>query len=72
VKIEVECYAGFKADERPLRFKLGTEWHDVEEVLDRWYGPGDVYFKVRTGSTDVYILRQAGDGEWSLDAYRSG
>jgi hypothetical protein len=31
----VECYAGAKADERPVRFQLGERNHMVEEVVDQ-------------------------------------
>jgi len=47
VKLRVECYSGTKADERPVRFYLSERALFVEEVLDRWYGPNDLFFKVR-------------------------
>ncbi len=37
--LKVECYAGHKADERPLRFTaIGASAHTyaVKEVLDQW------------------------------------
>ena len=36
-QIEVECYAGAKADEKPRRFNLEGQTIEVGEVLDRWY-----------------------------------
>jgi len=52
--IEVECYAGVKADETPRRFTLNEHTIEVGEVLDRWYQiesqpewPRADYFKVR-------------------------
>jgi hypothetical protein len=71
VKIEVECYAGYKADERPLGFRMGGRWLEVSEVLDQWYGPGDTYFKVRAATEESFILRRHAGGEWTLDAYRA-
>ena len=47
MRVEVDCYAGYKGDERPLRLRLGDETLDVEEVQDRWYSPGETYFRVR-------------------------
>ena len=47
MKLKVECYAGWKADERPLRFELDGGGYAVEEVLDQWYGPESTFFKVR-------------------------
>ncbi len=70
--VEVESYSGFKADERPLRFRLGARWLAVEEVVDRWYDPDALYFRVRAEDRAMYILRHVdGAGEWTLEAFRS-
>ena len=37
IQIRVECHAGYKADERPLRFILRGRLFEVSEVEDRWY-----------------------------------
>ncbi|SPE26770.1 conserved hypothetical protein [Candidatus Sulfopaludibacter sp. SbA6] len=69
--LQVEAYSGFKADERPLRFRLGDRWLAVEEVLDRWYGPEAIYFRVRADDGDLYVLRHAElEDVWTLEAYR--
>ena len=69
--VEVESHSGFKADERPLRFRLGERWLVVEEVVDRWYDPGAVYFKVRAEDGATYILRHVeGSDIWTLEAFR--
>ena len=39
MKLEVDCYSGRTADERPVRFRLDGHEYMVEEVLDQWYGP---------------------------------
>jgi hypothetical protein len=73
MKLTVECYSGSKADERPVRFRLGDHDNLVEEWLDQWYGPDDAYFKVRADDGNVYILRHTtatSDGPWSLESYR--
>ncbi|SPF42297.1 conserved hypothetical protein [Candidatus Sulfopaludibacter sp. SbA4] len=60
-----------KADERPLRFRLGDRWYQVEEVLDRWYDPDAIYFRVRADDRDLYVLRHsAPEDVWTLEAYR--
>ena len=69
--VEVEAYSGYKADERPLRFRLGERWYQVREVVDRWWGPEARYFKVEAGDGNVYILRlDESTGEWTLGAFR--
>ena len=46
--VRVECYSGYKAEERPVRFRLDGQDHMVEEVLDQWHSPDASYFKVRS------------------------
>jgi len=73
VTVEVQSYAGRKADERPARFRLDARQYLVEEVLDQWYGPEDVFFKVRADDGNLYILRQntsTPDGSWYLESFR--
>lgn len=73
--LKVECYAGYKADERPLRFTAegpGSRTFEVKEVLDRWYGVGYSCFKVQADDGGVYILRhEERDDIWTLDAFRA-
>ena len=71
MRIQVQCYAARKADERPIRFQLGDRDYMVEEVLDQWYGPDHEFFKVRADDGNLYILRhQAMEDEWSLESFR--
>ena len=70
-RLEVECYSGRKADERPVRFTMGEHVYIVEELLDQWYGPDDNYFKVQADDGNLYILRRHNSsGEWSLESFR--
>jgi hypothetical protein len=72
-EIRVECYAGFKADERPLRFFIAEQCYQVAEALDQWYGPDSVYFRVRADDGNVYILRGTNAGQqdvWTLESFR--
>jgi hypothetical protein len=65
MELEVNCYSGRKADERPVRFRLDKRDYTVEEVLDQWYGPDDAFYKVRAQDGNVYALRhQTSDGSW--------
>ncbi len=71
--LRVECYSGYKADERPLCFQLGNRWLTVEEVTDRWYDPHATYFRVRADDGCLYILRHdETEDVWTLEAYRDG
>ncbi len=69
--VRVECYSGFKADERPLRYQLGSRWLEVKEVMDHWYDPDATYFRVRADDGNVYILRHSErDDVWTLESFR--
>jgi hypothetical protein len=70
--VRVETYSGYKADERPLRLDLGERTHEVVAVEDRWYSPGETYFRVLTGDGDRYVLRHVeAQDVWGLSAYRA-
>jgi hypothetical protein len=72
MELHVECYAGYRADERPLRFVLRGRLFEVTDVEDRWYSPGAVYFRVRANDGNFYILRhEEGMDAWSLDGFRA-
>ena len=71
VSVTVQAYSGYKANERPCRFRLDNRSYEVLEVLDRWYGSDSVYFKVRAEDQNYYILRYNSDqDEWSLESFR--
>lgn len=57
VKIHVVAYSGFKANERPLYFVLEQEKRSVQDVLDRWYGVEEDYFKVLADDGRIYLIR---------------
>ena len=73
MKLTVECYSGRKADERPTRFWVDGTQYRVEAVLDQWYDPESIYYKVLTDDGNVYILRQqtsTPEGTWDLVPFR--
>ena len=75
MKLAVECYAGRKADERPVRFRLEGREYLVEEVLDQWYGVDCISYKVLADDGNLYILRQQTStpaGTWDLVSFRRG
>lgn len=70
--VRVECYSGYKAEERPLRIVFGARSLEIAEVEDRWYSPGATYFRVLVESGERYVLRRE-DAQhvWSLAAFRA-
>jgi hypothetical protein len=73
-EIDVECYSGFKANERPVAFTYQGQRLEIQEIIDRWY-EGDLdssrpvidYFKVKAADGKVYFLRYQSELDaWSL------
>jgi hypothetical protein len=68
----VECYSGYKADERPVRLKLRVGTRKVVVIEDRWYAPGATYFRVLVDDGDRYLLRhEEAQDVWRLAGYRA-
>jgi hypothetical protein len=71
-RVEVECYAGYRANERPIRLILDERTLEIVEVEDRWHSPGETYFRVRVEGGGRYVLRYVeAQDVWSLEGYRS-
>lgn len=71
--IQVECYAGYRGEQTPRRFFVGSRALEVTEVLDAWIGPSYRYFKVRASDAGIYILRHdSSTGHWELTLFDSG
>jgi len=70
----VECYSGYKVNERPVAFTFqGRRW-EISEIQDRWYeggmNPGEPiinYFKVKADDGNVFILQYtAASDAWAV------
>jgi hypothetical protein len=72
--VEVQCYAGHRADESPRRFKRKNRWVEVDQIMDRWYQgardpewPIAEYFKVSDRSGRECLLRHDREADaWYL------
>jgi hypothetical protein len=72
MRLNVDCYAGYRGEETPRRFKLGRDTVEAAEILDRWIGPDHRYFKIRGDDGAVYILRHDTEGDfWELTMFDS-
>lgn len=58
IPLQVECYAGYRSDERPEAFWLYQRRIAVREILDRWLGEDHAYFKLTGEDGVLYILRR--------------
>ena len=68
----VDCYAGYRGEETPRRFRLGNRVIEIAEVVDRWFAPDHRYFKVQTAEGEMYILRNdMTTGVWELTLFEA-
>jgi hypothetical protein len=63
-KVKVECYSGYRANERPVAFTFEDRRWEIIDVIDRWFEGGVQprrpvldYFKVKTSEGRVFLLR---------------
>ena len=70
--IKVEFCSEFQAKERPIAFQVCDRRYMIKEVVDRWYGDGEVFFKVQADDNNIYLLKyEEGQGCWDLVFYQN-
>jgi hypothetical protein len=71
MKIIVQCYSGYRADEVPRSIRFDSLVVEIKEILDRWLAPDHRYFKVTGDDEATYIIRQDMlSMEWELTYYK--
>ena len=55
--LKVECYTSSKLNERPVAFSISNCRYKIEEIIDRWYGEGSRYFKIKADDDNIYLLK---------------
>ncbi len=69
MKINIECYSGYRGEETPRRFTVGSNRVKVLKILDRSLSPGYRSFKILGSDHAVYLLRyDENSWEWSLES----
>ena len=72
MRIQVECYAGYRGEETPRRIRMATYKIDVKKVLDRWLAPDHRYFKITGDDDATYIIRHDSvSAQWELVFYQA-
>ena len=55
--LKVECYIGSQSQQNPVAFIMRDSRYKVEEIIDRWYGEGASYFKVKADDGNISLLK---------------
>lgn len=73
LQVRVECYAGYRGDQQPMRFYLKKRCIQAVDILDQWAGPDYRYFKLRGDDDGVYILRHSEKNDtWEMTLFDGG
>ena len=67
--ISVECYSGYRADERPVAFTTASGSRLlVDRIMDQRRSPDNEYFKVLADDGKGYLLvHDTGIDRWILE-----
>ncbi|MFP5262104.1 MAG: hypothetical protein ACLGJB_09395 [Blastocatellia bacterium] len=77
-RVQVECYAGGRADERPRRVRDGGREHVVVRLLSSSVEESlgskarSRRYRVLTEAGSVLVLVRRGDGDWYLERQMAG
>jgi hypothetical protein len=71
MRIQVQCYAGYRSEETPRRFTIGARTLEVSDISDRWLAPNHRYFKCRTADGSEWIIRHdILSDQWELTHFK--
>lgn len=57
MRVEVDCYAGYRGEETPRAIRFRGRRVAAVAVIDRWLAPDHRYFKIRGDDGGLYIIR---------------
>lgn len=70
--IKVEFCSKLQTKERPVAFQVCDRRYRIKEIVDRWYGVGEVFLKVEADDDNIYLLKyEEGQGCWDLIFYQN-
>lgn len=64
---DVEFYAGWRGEERPVRLRLEGAVLEVDQVLERWRRPEGAGFRIRAGQLVIVLREDAAMGLWTAE-----
>jgi hypothetical protein len=70
--IKVEFCPELQRKERPIAFQFCDRRYGIKEIVDQWYGAGEVFFKVEADDNNIYLLKyEEGQDCWDLVFYQN-
>lgn len=70
--LKVERFSGYELNRRPVAFSLMDRRYEIKDVVDRWYGEGASYFKVKADDDNIYLLKyDEWEDRWEFVFYQN-
>jgi hypothetical protein len=70
--LKVKCCVSDIPDQDPIAFTLMDRQYKVNDVIDRWYGEGVIFFKVKADDDNIYLLKYNKlQDHWDLILYQN-
>jgi hypothetical protein len=67
MRIEVDTAADTRGEPAPSMLRFDGRNIDIADIVDRWWGAGDRFFKVKDAADNTYILRfEESRNAWEL------
>ncbi len=72
INIKVKCYSEYKANEKPYSISFDNNELKIKKIIDQWYGPDYLYFKLEAEDENMYIIRyNEKNDNWELIFYKN-
>jgi hypothetical protein len=68
MELHVHCEPGFGGEPEPAEIWFGARRVAVREIVDRWWGTGQRWWKLQTDEGCYVLRREAASGDWVLAA----
>ncbi len=67
ISVKVRTTPGYDAHEDPVSFRIGDRTFLISEILDRWYGAENAYFRLLADDGNLYMIKHdLNADEWEL------
>lgn len=72
MKVKVDCYAGYRAEEMPKRFWIKHKEIKVEKIINQWLAPESRNYRILGDDSATYTLQLNTDSRnWELISFDS-
>ena len=72
MKIKVDCYSGYRTEEKPRKFWIKDREINISKIISQWISPESRNFEVLGHDNNTYKLRMdARTWQWELMEFKA-